>query len=98
MLRDISIYDTTLRDGTQGEQVNLSAEDKLRIAKKLDEYGIPYIEALLEDLTTWLERHGYASLDPIQGTLATQTAVDPTAFQRANYIKTLQAYDQSHCH
>jgi len=38
------IYDTTLRDGTQGEQVNLSAEDKLRIAKKLDEFGISYIE------------------------------------------------------
>ena len=44
MANQITIYDTTLRDGTQGEQVNLSAEDKLRIAKKLDEYGIPYIE------------------------------------------------------
>ncbi len=44
MSREITIYDTTLRDGTQGEQVNFSAEDKLRIAKKLDEYGIPYIE------------------------------------------------------
>jgi len=44
MSMKIAIYDTTLRDGTQGEQVNLSAEDKLRIAKKLDEYGIPYIE------------------------------------------------------
>lgn len=44
MSGEITIYDTTLRDGTQGEQVNLSAEDKLRIAKKLDEYGIPYIE------------------------------------------------------
>ena len=40
----IILYDTTLRDGTQGEQVNLSAEDKLRIAHKLDEFGIPYIE------------------------------------------------------
>ncbi|MBW1785187.1 MAG: citramalate synthase [Deltaproteobacteria bacterium] len=38
------LYDTTLRDGTQGEQVNLSAEDKLRIARKLDEFGIHYIE------------------------------------------------------
>ncbi len=38
------MYDTTLRDGTQGDQVNLSAEDKIRIARKLDEYGIPYIE------------------------------------------------------
>ena len=40
----IMLYDTTLRDGTQGEQVNLSAEDKLRIAKKLDGFGIPYVE------------------------------------------------------
>ena len=40
MSKQITMYDTTLRDGTQGDQVNLSAEDKLRIAKKLDEYGI----------------------------------------------------------
>ena len=44
MSREILIYDTTLRDGTQGEQVNLSAEDKLRIAIKLDGFGIHYIE------------------------------------------------------
>jgi len=44
MDRQIYLYDTTLRDGTQGEQVYLSAEDKLRIARKLDEFGIHYIE------------------------------------------------------
>ncbi len=44
MSDQIILYDTTLRDGTQGEQVNLSAEDKLRIAKKLDGFGIPYVE------------------------------------------------------
>ena len=44
MSRQIAIYDTTLRDGTQGEQVNLSAEDKLRIVHKLDEFGIEYVE------------------------------------------------------
>ena len=44
MHKQITLYDTTLRDGTQGEQVNLSAEDKLRIAKKLDDFGIPYVE------------------------------------------------------
>ena len=44
MTRNITLYDTTLRDGTQGEQVNLSAEDKMRIARKLDEFGVPYIE------------------------------------------------------
>ncbi|HEX7362887.1 MAG TPA: citramalate synthase [Bryobacteraceae bacterium] len=40
----ISIFDTTLRDGTQGESISLSVDDKLLIAKKLDELGIDYIE------------------------------------------------------
>lgn len=40
----IEIYDTTLRDGTQGEGFNLSLQDKLQIAKKLDELGVDYIE------------------------------------------------------
>ncbi len=40
----IQIYDTTLRDGTQGENVSLSVDDKLAIARRLDELGIDYIE------------------------------------------------------
>jgi 2-isopropylmalate synthase len=40
----IVVYDTTLRDGTQGEHVSLSLEDKLRIATRLDDFGIDYIE------------------------------------------------------
>ncbi|AJS59414.1 citramalate synthase [Paenibacillus sp. IHBB 10380] len=44
MSRSISIFDTTLRDGTQGEGVSLSADDKLKIAKKLDDLGVHYIE------------------------------------------------------
>jgi 2-isopropylmalate synthase len=43
-MRKILIYDTTLRDGSQGEHVSFSVEDKLHIAKKLDELGIDYIE------------------------------------------------------
>ncbi|MBF6606611.1 MAG: citramalate synthase [Chloroflexi bacterium] len=42
--RPVVLYDTTLRDGTQGENVILSLADKLRIARMLDEYGMPYIE------------------------------------------------------
>jgi len=43
-MRRIEIYDTTLRDGTQGEGFNLSLQDKLLIAQKLDELGVDYIE------------------------------------------------------
>ena len=44
MEEQVLIYDTTLRDGTQGEEINFSAEEKLRIAQKLDELGVQYIE------------------------------------------------------
>jgi len=44
MAETIHIFDTTLRDGTQGEKVSFSAEDKLRIADRLDQFGIDYIE------------------------------------------------------
>jgi 2-isopropylmalate synthase len=41
---NIQIYDTTLRDGTQSEGFNLSANDKVRIAQKLDNLGVAFIE------------------------------------------------------
>ena len=40
----IEIYDTTLRDGTQGLEFNLTAEDKVAIAKRLDVFGVDFIE------------------------------------------------------
>ena len=40
----ILLYDTTLRDGTQAEDISFQVEDKVRIAKRLDELGIDYIE------------------------------------------------------
>ncbi len=40
----IELFDTTLRDGTQGEGINLSVQDKLLIAQKLDEFGVDIIE------------------------------------------------------
>jgi 2-isopropylmalate synthase len=44
MEKQVLIYDTTLRDGTQGEQISFSAEEKLRIAQKLADLGVHYIE------------------------------------------------------
>jgi len=43
-MKKVAIYDTTLRDGTQAEEINLTLEDKIRVAGKLDELGIDYIE------------------------------------------------------
>ena len=43
-MKKILLYDTTLRDGTQCEGISLSLQDKIRIAQRLDQFGIHYIE------------------------------------------------------
>jgi 2-isopropylmalate synthase len=43
-MKKIAIYDTTLRDGSQGEGVNFSMQDKLQLTAKLDDLGVDYIE------------------------------------------------------
>jgi len=43
-MKDVLLYDTTLRDGCQAEDVSFTLEDKLRMAAKLDDMGIDYIE------------------------------------------------------
>ena len=40
----VFLLDTTLRDGAQGEGVSFSSSDKLKIARRLDDFGIDYIE------------------------------------------------------
>ena len=44
MTPKVQIYDTTLRDGAQQEGISLTVADKLKIAQKLDELGIQFIE------------------------------------------------------
>src|SRR5437588_1028377 len=64
----IELYDTTLRDGMQGEGMSLSVQEKLRVAHRLDELGIDLIEA------------GFANSNPKElelfGLLAAETFTD----------------------
>src|SRR5689334_13369041 len=43
-MMQVFLYDTTLRDGTQTEGLSVSVEDKLKVTRLLDQFGIPYIE------------------------------------------------------
>ena len=47
---DVIVYDTTLRDGMQGEGMSLSVEEKVRVARILDELGVPDDRGRLPDL------------------------------------------------
>jgi len=61
----LSIYDTTLRDGAQREGLTLSTADKLRIARRLDALGVPFIEG------------GWPGANPKDGAFFQQLAADP---------------------
>ena len=43
-MKNVQLYDTTLRDGAQREGISFSVEDKIRIAERLDELGVHFIE------------------------------------------------------
>ena len=43
-MAEVVLYDTTLRDGAQMEGISLSVQDKLRIAERLDQLGVHFIE------------------------------------------------------
>ena len=61
-MEKIKLYDTTLRDGMQAEGISFSLEDKLAIAKCLDEFGLDYIEG------------GYAASNPKEMQFFTEAA------------------------
>jgi len=62
----VVIYDTTLRDGCQGEGVNFSVDDKLRIARLLDEWGVAYIEGGWPNETAPRDRRFFENARQIQ--------------------------------
>lgn len=54
--------------------------------------GIDFIRQLLDETSRWLEHHGHDSVESIKGSMSQQAVSDPTAFERANYIRTLGSY------
>jgi len=54
--------------------------------------GINYLKSLQEDVIKWMETHEYESVRQMQGTMSQLNCPDPTAFERAQYMKVLQSY------
>ena len=60
--------------------------------------GIPYLTTLESDLCAWLEAHGYDSVSQIQGRMSQLNCPDPTAFERAQYVRTIAALPSKYRH
>ncbi len=56
------------------------------------ERGISHIGTVLRDVRQWMEQHEYESIRQMQGSMSRQSAPDPSAFERGNYMKVLSSY------
>ncbi len=64
------------------------------MASTLLESGIGRIMHILTDLQEWMEEHEYESIEQMRGSMSQRAVAEPAAFERANYIKALNTFDQ----
>jgi len=62
------------------------------LASALLQNGVGYLRPLRNQLEAWLEKHEYASIQQMQGSMSYKNVPNPKAFQRANYMKVLSSY------
>ena len=71
----------------------MAGADVVMTTSSLLRHGIDYLGVLRDDLNDWLERHGFASLAPLRGSMSLSRVADPSAFERANYIRMLEEFE-----
>jgi len=70
----------------------MAGADVAMIASVLLKGGIGKISEILKDMEKWMHEHEYESISKMRGSVSYRTIAEPAAFERANYIKTLQSY------
>ena len=70
----------------------MAGADAVMTTSALLKNGVDYLTTLRNGLQTWMEMNQYQSVTQMKGSMSQQNVADPTAFERANYIKTLESY------
>ncbi len=68
----------------------LAGADVAMTASALYKYGIPYLRDMNRDLEAWMEKMQFPSIDAFRGVMSQQNVSDPSAYERANYIRILE--------
>ncbi|TNE61599.1 MAG: dihydroorotate dehydrogenase-like protein [Bacteroidetes bacterium] len=68
----------------------LGGADVTMTASALYKHGIPYLKTMTEELERWMKEMQFRSVDAFKGVLSQRNVADPSAFERANYIKILE--------
>jgi dihydroorotate dehydrogenase (fumarate) len=70
----------------------MAGADAVMTTSALLQHGVEFLSTLVDGLGAWLEYKGYRSVEQIKGSMSQQNVADPSAFERANYIKILESY------
>jgi dihydroorotate dehydrogenase (fumarate) len=78
-----------------GVKALLAGADVVQLVSALLRHGPGYLSAMRRGLEQWMEWHKLPSLDLVRGRVSLEKASDPAAFERANYIRTLQSWNRA---
>ncbi len=70
----------------------MAGADVTMLCSALMRYGITHIQRIEMDLAAWLEQYHYQSLRELEGIMSQQNCPDPSAFERAQYVRGLSSY------
>ena len=77
---------------TDGIKAILAGAHAVQMVSAILRHGPPYFMAMREGLARWMESKQFTSLDEVRGRVSLWKSTDPSAFERANYIRTLQSW------
>ncbi|PYI91759.1 MAG: dihydroorotate dehydrogenase-like protein [Verrucomicrobia bacterium] len=77
---------------TDAIKMVMAGADVTMLCSALMRHGIPHIQRIEMEMVAWLEQHGHKSLDEIKGVMSQKNCPDPSAFERAQYVRGLSSY------
>ena len=91
---DLSLAATTgVHSAAEIIKYILAGADATMVTSALLKNGIGHIKTLLNDLEIWMIEHEYQSINQMKGSMSQRSVADPESFERANYIKVLDSYE-----
>lgn len=79
-------------NGHDALKMLMAGADVTMLCSALLRHGIPYLGTVRNEMVEWMEEHEYESVSQMQGSMSQRSCPDPTAFERANYMKALTGY------
>ncbi len=86
------VSSTGVADGTDVLKMLMAGADATQIVSGLLRNGVEELNIIRSEMTEWMEEHEYESVRQMKGSMSQKSVADPAAFERANYMKTLNSY------